>query len=463
MTTVRHFIDGDWVGGRDPREQPLVATERQIAIAIGSAEHGAKAMRALSTEARAEMLLAIAGRLEEGRDELARVISLEMGKPIAEARIEAGRAPGIFRLAAAELAREAGEVLPLDLLPAGSGRFGFTRRQPCGIVLAITPFNYPLLLVTHKVAPALAAGNAVILKPASLTAGTAVLLAEAVVPAVPAGGFQLLIGPGEIVGPPLISDPRIRKISFTGSTAAGNSLGRLAGAKRLSLELGGNAPVIVCADADLEAAANSVGIGGFLNAGQACVSPQRVIVEGSIAQPFRERLVEVVEAIRVGPAHDEGTQLAGLITEAAATRVEATIREAQEQGAVVITGGSRDGKVLQPTVVEGIRPGMTLFDEELFGPAVGLMNAIDVDDAIRLANDTRYGLSAAIFTSSMQSAFRFARDVDAGNLMVNWNPLWRSDLMPYGGLKASGFGKEGPRYAIEEMTDAKTVVIHGLN
>jgi glyceraldehyde-3-phosphate dehydrogenase (NADP+) len=239
-------------------------------------------------------------------------------------------------------------------------------------------------------------------------------------------------------------------------------LAREAGLKRLSLELGGNAPVIVCPDADLDVAAASVGVGGYSNAGQACVSPQRIIVHQSIADGFLDRLVAAVDRIKVGKAEAEETQLAGLITEAAAQRVEGALREAVAAGATLLMGGSRSGSVIEPAVVDGVSPGMRMFDEELFGPAVGILRVDDLDQALSVANASPYGLSAAIFTRSMEAAFRFSREMDAGNLMVNWNPLWRSDLMPYGGLKASGYGKEGPRYAIEEMSDSKTVVLHGL-
>jgi glyceraldehyde-3-phosphate dehydrogenase (NADP+) len=290
-----------------------------------------------------------------------------------------------------------------------------------------------------------------------------VLLSEAIEEAgAPAESFQLVTGPGDTVALPLARDPRIRKISFTGSTAVGLALAREAGLKRLSLELGGNAPVIVCSDADLDVAAASIGVGGYANAGQACVSPQRVIVHESVAVPFLDRLVPAVTGIHVGKADAEDTQLAGLVTQAAAERVEASLRQAAHAGARILTGGSRSGKVIDPAVVDGVRPGMRLFDEELFGPAVGVMRVADLDEALRVANASPYGLSGAIFTSSLEAAFRFARDMDAGNLMVNWNPLWRSDLMPYGGLKASGFGKEGPRYAIDEMSETKTIVLHGL-
>jgi acyl-CoA reductase-like NAD-dependent aldehyde dehydrogenase len=441
-----------------------VADAAMVTEAVGAAEAGASAMRRLSTHERAGLLERIAVAVEEAAEELARTITAEEGKPITEARGESARSPGIFRLAAAELLRSPGEVLPIDAAPGAGDKFGFTIRQPCGVVVAITPFNYPLILVVHKIAPALAAGNAVILKPASKTPLTALMLTRLIVEAgVPDGAFQCLTGPGEDVGQALAADPRVRKISFTGSTAAGAALTRVAGVKRLSLELGGNAPLVVMPDADLDLVARSTAVGGYTNAGQACISPQRVITVGSVTGPFLERLVPLVAAIRIGDPLDASTQLSAMVSTGAAEHVEAVIRAAADAGAEVLTGGERDGAVLTPSVVVGVRPGMAMYRDELFGPAVAVIQAEDEAEAVRLANDTQYGLSAAVFTRDINRALNFAKWVDAGNIHINWNPLWRVDLMPYGGLKASGFGKEGPRYAIEEMSELKTVVIHGLN
>lgn len=433
-----------------------------VAQAVGAAEAGARAMRNLSANERADLLERIATAIEGARDELARTITAEEGKPITEARGEAARSPGIFRLAAAELIQPQGEVLALDAAPGAADKLGFTIRQPCGVVVAITPFNYPLILVVHKIAPALGAGNAVILKPASKTPLTALHLTRLILDAgIPDGAFQCLTGAGSEVGQALAADARVRKISFTGSTAVGAALARSAGVKRLSLELGGNAPLVVMRDADLDLVARSTAIGGYVNAGQACISPQRVVVVGS-AEALLERLVPAVAAIRIGDPLDDATQLSAMVSVAEAERVERTIRDAVGAGAQIVTGGQREGAVMAPTVVVGVRPGMSMYRDELFGPAVGIIEAADEADAIRLANDTPYGLSAAIFTRDLGRAMSFARWVDAGNIHINWNPLWRADLMPYGGLKASGYGKEGPRYAIEEMTEVKTVVVHGL-
>ncbi len=459
----RHLIAGDWrplVAGGSP-----AAIGRLLEAAVEAATRGARAMRDLTAAERATWLLAIGDVMAARAETLAEAISREVGKPITEAHAEASRIRGIFRLAAGELVRPTGEVLALDALPGGAGRLGFTLRQPCGVVLAITPFNYPLLLVAHKVAPALAAGNAVILKPASLTSETAVLFAEVIDESGgPPEAFQLLLGSGDEVALPLARDARIRKISFTGSTEVGDTLVRAAGIKRLSLELGGNAPVIVCPDADLDEAARSIAVGGYSNAGQACISAQRVILPGRVSPRFVQQLVELVKSIRVGDRTDPETQLAGVVTQGAADRVTSVFTDAVSRGAVVLTGGQRlDEVTIRPAVVDGVRPGMRLFEEELFGPAVGVVRVHDLDEAVAVANATPYGLSAAIFTREITTALRLAKGLDFGNIMINWSPLWRSDLAPYGGLKSSGFGKEGIRYAMDEMTESKAVVVHGLD
>lgn len=468
------FLGGEWADGiaeldlSDPATGRTVGSvpipsDAQLESALDTAVRGAGLMRSMSGEARIRLLQRIADGLDREANALADLIVREMGKPITEAAGEAGRAAGLFRLAAAELTRVTGELLPLDALAGGMDRFGFSRRQPCGVVLAITPFNYPVILVAHKLAPAIATGNAVILKPASATPLTSLAITRVMVEAgVPPEAIQCITGPGSRVGSSLAADARIRKITFTGSTAAGEALTRVAGVKRLSLELGGNAPVVITATADLDLAATAIASSGYVNAGQACISAQRVIVDDSVADALIERLVERVQALRVGDASDPDTQIAGLVSINEAERVERHIASAVAEGGVLLTGGGRSGSVVTPTVVDRVRPGMAIFDQELFGPAVGIIRSTSDAEAVKLANDTPYGLSAAVFTRDLATALRYTQSLDAGNVMVNWGPLWRSDLMPYGGLKASGYGKEGVRYAMEEMTDAKTVVIHGV-
>jgi glyceraldehyde-3-phosphate dehydrogenase (NADP+) len=330
-------------------------------------------------------------------------------------------------------------------------------------VVAITPFNYPALLVGHKLYPALAAGNAVILKPAASTPLTALRLTALLVEAgLPANAVQCITGPGGELGARLCADERVRKISFTGSTEVGRRITETAGVKKLSLELGANCAVVVLPDADLEQVAAATAVGGYVNAGQVCISVQRVLVDREVYSDFLDALTPKVEAITVGDPFEEGTQLSALINDAAAERVETTIREAVASGATLVTGGKRSGAVVAPTIVADVDPRLRLSREELFGPAVAVTPVAGIDDAIAVANDTAYGLAAGIFTSDVRSALRFAREVDCGSIQINWTPLWRADLMPYGGLKGSGFGKEGPRYTVEEMTELKTIVFHGI-
>jgi acyl-CoA reductase-like NAD-dependent aldehyde dehydrogenase len=329
-------------------------------------------------------------------------------------------------------------------------------------VVAITPFNYPALLVMHKLAPALAAGNAVVLKPARTTPLTALALARCFTDAgLPDGVLSVVTGPGGVLGDALVTDPRVRKVSFTGSTATGQHITQIAGIKKLSLELGSSCPVVVLPDADIELAASAVAAGGYVNAGQVCISVQRVITHQAIGPDFLDALVPKVEAIRTGDPRSSGTTMGTLITAAEAERVEESIRRAVAEGAKLLTGGERDGAIISPAVVAGVDPRSPFSQDELFGPAVAVSSAEDWESAIAQANGTPYGLGAGIFTSDVAGAVRAIREIDAGNVHINWTPLWRADLMPYGGLKASGIGREGPRSAVAEMTDTKTVILHG--
>ena len=454
---VRNPYSGEVVGTA-PR-----ASAADVEEALAAAVDGAAAMRRLSAHERQSALERAAELTAATVDELAHTICAEVGKPLTEARGEASRIADLIRLSAAEGARMHGETVPVDAAPNAGDKLGLTIRQPCGIVVAVTPFNYPALLVGHKVYPALAAGNAVILKPASRTPLTALLLTRLLLEAgLPPNAIQCVTGSGADVGTALCADERVRKISFTGSTEVGRRIASVAGIKRLSLELGANCPVVVLPDADLEQTAAAAALGGYVNAGQVCISVQRILVDRGVYADFLDALVPRVEAIRVGDPSREDTQLAALISEGEARRVEATVREAVDSGAKLVTGGGRSGAVVEPTVVADVDPASALSRDELFGPAVAVTPVSGIDEAIALANDSSYGLGAGVFTSNVTNALRFARDVDCGSIQVNWTPLWRADLMPYGGLKGSGIGKEGPRYAIEEMTELKMVVFHGI-
>lgn len=444
-------------------ERVPVATAAQVEEALATAERGASIMRNLGGAARADILRRAADLLDADVERIARTISLEVGKPIGEATGEASRLGEMFRLASFEGTQIRGETLPLDAQAGAEGKMGFTLRIPTGVIVAITPFNYPGLLVVHKIGPALAAGNAVILKPASQAPLTALIITEKLIEAgLPAAGLQTITGGGGAVGMALVRDPRVRKISFTGSTAVGEEITRIAGVKRLSLELGANCPMIVMPDADLELAAEASAAGGYVNAGQVCISLQRVIVHEEVYEDYLDALRGPVEAFRMGDPLAADTKIGAMISESEAARVERWVDEAVAAGARVVIGGERDGAKLFPTVVADVIPGMRLSDQEVFGPTLSVTKATSIDEAIDLANDSSYGLGAGIFTRDVTNAMRFAREVDAGSVHINWTPLWRADLMPYGGLKGSGIGKEGIRYAVEEMTEIKTVIIHGL-
>jgi acyl-CoA reductase-like NAD-dependent aldehyde dehydrogenase len=469
---MKMYVAGQWIEGR--RTQPVVnpfdgsvvdtvpmATADDVERALAAAVRGAEAMRRLPAYERARILRRAADLLAARSEEFARTITLEEGKIIKEARTEVARAVEVLVLSAEEGKRLYGEVVPLDAAPGITTQFGFTIRVPCGVVVAISPFNFPLNLVMHKVGPALAAGNSVVVKPASDTPLSALKLVEVLLEAgVPAEGVQCITGSGREVGEALCADPRVRKVTFTGSRDVGERICTVAGLKRVTMELGSNSPLIVMPDADLERAAAAIASTGYANAGQVCISAQRVIGLRPIYGELIDALRPKVEAIRVGNPLEERTAMGPLVREAEAARVEAWVREAVAGGARVVVGGERRGALYPATVVADVDPRMRLSREELFGPAVALTPAETIEEAIALANDSAYGLAASIFTRDLDRAMRFAREVQSGNIHINWGPQWRADLMPYGGLKGSGFGKEGPRYAVAEMTETKMVVMH---
>jgi acyl-CoA reductase-like NAD-dependent aldehyde dehydrogenase len=472
--SVKMYVGGAWTSGAKQEEVrhpydgavvdvvPVAGTE-QVEAALAGAELGAKHMRALTGYERSQVLMRAADLADQRTEQLAHTISSESGKAIGEARVEASRSGALLRLAAFEGSQLYGHSLPLDAHPgAGRSRLGFTIKQPCGVVVAITPYNFPLLLVLHKVAPALAAGNAVILKPARQTPLVALQFVELLLEAgLDPLAITCITGSGSTIGGQLCSDFRVRKISFTGSTAVGQSIAAVAGVKRLSLELGASCPVIIMDDADVEAAAAAIAVGGYANAGQVCISVQRVLVDEARQDDLLGSLVPKVAAIKTGSPLSDDTTMGSLISELEAKRVESTVAEAVVTGARIDQGGGRAGPVMEPTVVSNVDPESRLSQDELFGPVVAVTAVKNIDEAVCLANSTRYGLGAGIFTADVGKAMRFVQEVDSGVVHVNWTPLWRADLMPYGGLKDSGIGKEGPRWAVEEMTDTKTVVLHG--
>src|SRR6476619_935965 len=387
---VRSPFDGHVVGS-----VPVVGVE-DAAAAIDGAVVAARVQRETPAFERFAVWLRAADLVDERAEDIAQTLSAESGKPITEARGEAGRSGALIRLAAFEGSQLYGSTLPLDANPGpGLEKIGFTVRQPCGIVVAITPFNYPALLVLHKIAPALAAGNAVVLKPARSTPLTALKLAECFVDAgLAPGALSVLTGSGGKLGDRLVTDPRVRKVSFTGSTATGTHLAAVAGIKKLSLELGASCPVIVLPDADIDMAASAVAAGGYINAGQVCISVQRVIVDERVEADFLDALVPKVDAIAMGDPADDATRLGSLISETEATRVHSAIQAAGQSGAKLLTGGDRDGAVITPAVVAVVDPQSPFSRDELFAPAVAVSSAPDIAAAIAIANDSEYGLGA---------------------------------------------------------------------
>ena len=471
---MKMYVAGQWIDKPkkidvlNPYDNSVIDTvphgdAADVDRALESAARGARAMAGLSGYERWKILKKAAELIEARNEEVGRLISTEEGKIIAEGRGEARRAVETIMGSAEEAKRIHGETVPLDGDPSGGKRFGVTLRVPCGVVAAISPFNFPLNLVCHKVGPALAAGNAVVIKPATDTPLSALKLTEILLEAgLPPEGIQCLTGPGGEIGDALVSDKRVRKITFTGSRDVGERICRLAGIKKVTMELGSNSPIIVMPDADLDKVAVAVAATGYANAGQVCISTQRVLTAGKVYGDFLEALKPRVAALTTGNQLDEKTKVGPMVREKDAVRVEEWVKEAVSTGARVVVGGQRRGAIYAPTVVADVKPEMRISRDELFGPAVAVTPFNNIDEAIALANDTIYGLSAGIFTENLEWAMKFAREVQSGNLHVNWGPQWRADLMPYGGLKESGFGKEGPRYAVEEMTELKMVVFHLL-
>lgn len=453
---------------RYPYTGELVATVERASgadadRALAAAQAAFAEYRSAPSHRRAALLHGASARVAARREELARQITLETGKAIWESRVEVDRAVTTLRLAAEEATRIDGEIVPLDGVPAGEGRYGEVRRFPLGPVVAVTPFNSPFNLVCHKVGPALAAGNTIVVKPSEKTplSGLEVgaIVAEAAADAgVPLGVVGVLPAGPELVEP-LVADPRVKAVSFTGSSAVGWSLRAKAGQKKVSLELGGNGAVIVHRDADVEHAATRCASGGFLLAGQVCASVQRVYVHEEVADRFAALLAEAAAEYEPGDPLDEATRMGPMITDAAAERAERWVQEAIAGGAELLCGGTREGRLFRPTVLTGTQPGMRVTCQEVFAPVIVLERYADLDAAIRAANATEYGLQAGIFTADLRVAYRAYRELEAGGVIVNDVNSWRVDSMPYGGVKASGLGREGLRYAIREQMQERLLVL----
>ena len=434
--------------------------EAEYEEAIKMADEAFEETRKLPVYKRAEVLGRIVDGLKEGREELARTITLESGKSITDSRVEVSRAANTFTIAMEEAKRIPGEVIPLDLIAGSEGRVGVIRRFPIGTVLGISPFNFPLNLVAHKVAPAIACGNPIILKPASKTPMTALILGEIVDRAgLTKGGMSVIPSPGSLADR-YVADDRIKMVTFTGSPAVGWPMKAKAGRKKVTLELGGNAGVIVHSDGDVEFAAKRCAVGAFSYAGQVCISVQRIYVQKDVYKKFLEGLTEAASSFKMGDPMDEATTIAPMIEGGAAERSEEWVEEAVKDGARVVVGGKRRGPFFEPTVLTDTKPAMKVCSHEVFAPLVVVEPYRDFEDAVNRVNDSTYGLQAGVFTADIKRAFYAFNEIEVGGVIINDIPTYRVDHMPYGGVKGSGFGREGVRYTMEEMTEMRLMALN---
>ena len=463
------WIDGRWQAGTgllpvvhkysgEMLAEVVEATAADVAAAVAAARRAAE--RPLSPRRRYDVLQAAAGLVAAQQTDLARLIAREAGKPLKDASTEVARAAETLTLSAEEAKRIAGEGVPVEASPGGEDRLAFTLRVPVGVVAAITQFNFPLNLVVHKVGPALAAGNAVVLKPATATPLAAIRLCEILAAAgLPAGYLSLVVGPGATTGEALLAHPGVDLFTFTGSPAVGQHVKERTGLRRVTLELGNSSPNIVCADADLQRAADALARRAHGSAGQTCISVQRIYVQEAVADDFTRLLREATSRLVVGDPEDPATDVGPMISEAEAERAHAWVQEAVAGGARVICGGSRRGALMAPTLLTGVRPQMKVVCREVFAPVASVVPFAALDEAIAAANDTPYGLQAGVYTGSLATALEAARRLQFGGVIINDTSSFRADLMPYGGVKGSGMGREGPRYAVAEMTETRVVVV----
>ncbi len=466
---MRMFIAGEWVDRaetidvRDPFDDSLIdtvpsATDDDVETALAAAFAARATARKMTTYERSQVLLRAAAIVRENVEDFARVIAREGSKTIKEARKEANRTVNTLTVSAEEAKRLNGETIPFDSFPGGEQRRGHYERVPIGVVLAITPFNDPLNLVAHKIGPAIAGGNSVILKPATVTPLSALKLTEAFIAAgLPKDVLQCITGHGAVLGDALVSDERVRMVSFTGGLEAGRHITTRAGLKKIGMELGSNSPVVVWKDADLEWAAETCVSGAFWAAGQNCIGVQRIYIHREVYDRFRDLFVGHTRGYKIGDKMDEATDMGPMITLSEAERVERWIAEAVEKGATVAVGGRRTGTLVEPTVLENVPADATIHYEEVFGPTVNLYPFDDLDEAIAAANSADYGLHAAAFARDVEVCFRLIEGLDAGSVLINDSTDYRLDSMPFGGIKGSGLGREGVKFSLQEMTEPKVV------
>ena len=471
MIEGRMFINGHWKEGKNyidvinPFSTEIIgrvpkAEDEDIENSINAAVHSFQESKTIPACERARILEGISKSIEEHQDELSKLISLESGKPIRYAKGEVKRAVETFRFASIEAMQIYGEVIPMDAAVKGNGYFGYYKRVPKGVILAITPFNFPLNLVAHKVAPAIASGNTVILKPASATPLTALKLGKIFSDVgLSPGILNIIFGSGKNVGIKLVRNERINMVTFTGSLAVGETIKKEAGFKTVTLELGNNGAVVVEDVKDIYPVVARLLIGSFAYSGQVCISIQRIYVNRKLFDDFVSLFVEKTEKLNIGNPLDEDTDIGPMISTAEANRAMEWLDEAKAMSAKTLTGGKRTGNIISPTVLTNVSKEMRVIKDEVFAPVVSIIPYDGFDEAIKLANETKYGLQAAIYTKDIEKIFRAIDRIDVGGLIVNDYPTFRVDQMPYGGVKKSGMGREGLKYAIEEMTDIKLVVI----
>ena len=438
-----------------------LAADTEFDAAADAAVASAPAMRRLAAYERAAILMRASTELVQRKDEIARTLAGEAGKPLKDALIEAERAAMTFHVAAEESRRLGGEYVPMDLAPHGVDRFAVVRRMPVGPVAAISPFNFPLNLTSHKIAPAIAAGNPIVLKPATKTPLSAITLAEIVVRAgLPPEAISVL-PMARKTGDRLVTDERFKLLTFTGSSAVGWGMKARAGKKKVILELGGNAGVIVDETADVEFAARRTAAGGFAFAGQSCISVQRVYVHDEVFDAFAARLVQLVQGLKVGDPLDPATDVGPMIDESEAERIDEWVREAVTTGGKILTGGKRlGGRLFAPTILSGVPREARVCSQEVFAPVVVLERFASFESALEEVNRSAYGLQAGVFTAILERSLQAFDRLEVGGVLINDVPTWRIDNMPYGGVKNSGLGREGPRYTIEEMTEPRLLVVN---
>jgi glyceraldehyde-3-phosphate dehydrogenase (NADP+) len=471
MKQYKILVNGEWKESRDKRQikspydqsavgEVYFAGKNEIEEALAAADRAFSETKKLSSQDRSQVLEKISSEIEKRAEELARSIVLSAGKTIKASRVEVERAASTFKIAAEEAKRIGGEVIPLDLSIQTKQRWGLVRRFPVGVISAITPFNFPLNLVAHKVAPALASGNTVILRPSSQVAMTSVLLGEIIKDAdYPSGGMNV-VPSGYEAAEALLSDERVKMVTFTGSPAIGWELKRKAYKKKVTLELGGNAAAVIEPDASLDFALPRIVFGSFSYSGQICISIQRIFLHQKIYDRFMADFVTAAKKLKMGNPLEEETDIGPMITVDAAKQTEEWVAEAVEKGARVVCGGKRDGAMFEPTILEGVKPELRISWLEAFAPVVIVYPYKDFEEALKGVNYSIYGLQAGIFTNDLKKAFRAYEALDVGGVIINDIPTFRIDHMPYGGVKESGFGREGIKYAIEEMTELKLMALN---